>query len=57
LTPLRPSGSARIGGRRVDVTAIGEFLSQGEEVVVVAADGLRVAVRRKDKLETSAETV
>lgn len=51
ITPLRPSGTARIGGKRVDVTAVGEFLEQGAAVVVVAADGLRVAVRRKDGLE------
>ena len=51
ITPLRPSGTARIGGKRVDVTAVGDFLEQGEAVVVVAADGMRVAVRRKDGLE------
>lgn len=54
LTPLRPSGTARIGGRRVDVTAVGEFLESGAAVVVVAADGLRIAVRRKDGLEPAA---
>jgi len=54
ITPLRPSGTARIGGKRVDVTAVGEFLEQGETVVVVAADGMRVAVRRKDGLEPAA---
>ena len=51
LTPLRPSGTARIGGKRVDVTAVGEFLEQGAGLVVVGADGLRIAVRRKDGLE------
>jgi membrane-bound serine protease (ClpP class) len=54
ITPLRPSGTARIGGKRVDVTAVGDFLEQGAEVVVVAADGMRVAVRRKDRLEPAA---
>ncbi len=54
ITPLRPSGTARIGGKRVDVTAVGDFLEQGEAVVVVAADGMRVAVRRKDGLEPAA---
>ena len=48
LTPLRPSGTARIGGKRVDVTAVGDFLESGAPVIVVAADGMRVAVRRKD---------
>ncbi len=51
LTPLRPSGTARIGGKRVDVTAVGEFLEPGAAVTVIAADGLRIAVRRKDGLE------
>lgn len=51
LTALRPSGTARIAGKRVDVTAVGEFLEEGVPVVVVAADGVRVAVRRKDGLE------
>jgi len=54
LTPLRPSGTARIAGKRVDVTAVGDFLEQGAGVVVVAADGMRVAVRRKDRLEHAA---
>jgi membrane-bound serine protease (ClpP class) len=54
LTPLRPSGTARLGGKRVDVTAVGEFLEQGVTIEVVAADGLRVAVRRKDRLEPAA---
>lgn len=57
LTPLRPSGTARIAGKRVDVTAVGEFLEQGAPVVVVAADGLRIAVRRKDGLEPAPSAV
>ena len=56
LTPLRPAGSVRIDGRRVDVTASGEFLEEGAEVVVVAADGMRVVVRRKDGLEPAAQS-
>lgn len=51
LTALRPAGTARIAGKRVDVTAVGEFLEEGAPVTVVAVDGLRVAVRRKDRLE------
>jgi len=54
LTPLRPSGTARIAGKRVDVTAVGEFLEEGAPIEVVAADGLRVAVRRKDGLVPAA---
>lgn len=48
LTPLRPSGTARIDGKRVDVTALAEFLDEGVPLEVVAADGLRIVVRRKD---------
>lgn len=57
LTPLRPAGAARIDGRRVDVTSSGEFLEEGAEVTVVAADGMRVVVRRKDGLEPAARSV
>jgi membrane-bound serine protease (ClpP class) len=56
LTPLRPSGTAQINGTRIDVTAVGDFLESGEQVVVIAADGMRVAVRRKDGLESTART-
>ena len=56
LTPLRPSGTAQINGKRVDVTAVGDFLEAGEQVVVIAADGMRVAVRRKDGLESAPRT-
>ncbi|MEX1010149.1 MAG: NfeD family protein [Chthoniobacterales bacterium] len=57
LTPLRPAGTARIGGKRVDVTAVGEFLESGAAIVVVAADGMRVAVRQKDGLVPVPESV
>ena len=57
LTALRPSGIARIAGKRVDVTAGGEFLEEGAAVTVVSADGFRVAVRRKDRLEPAASSV
>lgn len=57
LTPLRPAGTARIGESRVDVTTLAEFLEEGAEVVVVAVDGMRVVVRRKDGLEEAAEEV
>jgi membrane-bound serine protease (ClpP class) len=55
ITPLRPSGTARIAGKRVDVTAVGDFLESGEAIIVVAADGMRIAVRRKDGLEPAPE--
>lgn len=45
LTDLRPSGSARIGGHRVDVVTEGAFVAQGARVVVMQMDGMRVVVR------------
>lgn len=45
LTDLRPSGSARIGGQRVDVVTEGAFVAQGARVVVMQMDGMRVVVR------------
>jgi membrane-bound ClpP family serine protease len=47
LTPLRPAGTARIDDRRVDVVAENEWIEAGADVVVIAAEGARVVVRRK----------
>ena len=46
LSPLRPSGIARFGERRVDVTAESDFLEPGTPVVVVNVAGNRVKVER-----------
>ena len=48
LTELRPSGSARIDGRPVDVVSEGAFIRKGEEVEVISVHGSRVVVRRTD---------
>jgi membrane-bound serine protease (ClpP class) len=45
LTPLRPSGTAFIQGRRVDVVSEGALIERGTPVKVVALEGLRVVVR------------
>lgn len=45
LTPLRPSGIALLGERRVDVVSEGEFVASGESVEVVSQAGHRVVVR------------
>jgi membrane-bound serine protease (ClpP class) len=45
LTTLRPSGTALIGGRRVDVVTEGALVERGTPVKVVALEGLRVVVR------------
>ena len=45
LTKLRPSGTAIINGKRVDVVSEGAFVDAGQSVKVVAVEGLRVVVR------------
>lgn len=52
LTPLRPSGIARIDGRRVDVVSQGEFIASGEPIEVVVHEGYRVVVRLSQTLES-----
>jgi len=46
-TPLRPSGTILVGGRRVDAITGGEFLEQGTAVRIVSTAGLAVLVRRQ----------
>jgi membrane-bound serine protease (ClpP class) len=45
LTTLRPSGTALIDGRRVDVVTEGSMIERGTPIRVVAIEGLRVVVR------------
>lgn len=45
LTPLRPSGTARIGDRKVDVVAEGELIERDARVKVVEVKSNRVVVR------------
>jgi membrane-bound serine protease (ClpP class) len=47
LTPLRPAGTAVIGGRKVDVVAESDFIARDESIVVVREEGLRIVVRKK----------
>ena len=44
LTPLRPSGTARIAERRVDVVTVGDFIPQNSNVRVVEVEGSKVFV-------------
>jgi len=46
LTDLRPAGSARLDGEKVDVTTSGEHLESGTRVKVVRVDGPSIFVRR-----------
>lgn len=45
ITQLRPSGTALIGGRRVDVVTEGGMVERGSPIRVVAVEGMRVVVR------------
>lgn len=45
VTSLRPSGTAEIGGQRVDVVSEGPFVASGTPVEVVRARGAVVVVR------------
>ena len=54
LTPLRPSGTAVIEGRRVDVVTEGAMIDRDTPIKVVAVEGMRVVVRSLS--ETSAQT-
>ena len=45
-TVLHPSGTAIINGKRVDVISEGEYIGKGEEVAVIAVNGISVVVRK-----------
>ena len=45
LTPLRPAGTALIGGHRVDIVTQGEFVAPETDIEVIFVEGTRVVVR------------
>lgn len=45
VTPLRPSGIAAIGGRRIDVTAETVMLEMDTPIKIVKVEGSRIVVR------------
>ena len=49
VTELRPSGSALMADKLVDVISEGAFLTKGEKIIVVAVNGNRVLVRKVNK--------
>lgn len=51
LTPLRPSGTAEINSKRVDVVTDSEFIEKGKLVEVIQVDGMRVVVKEIKKDE------
>lgn len=46
-TPLRPSGTAEINNKKVDVVTESEFIERGKQIVVIAVDGMRVVVKER----------
>jgi len=46
LTDLRPAGSARLDGAKVDVITSGEHLESGTAIKVIRVDGPSIFVRR-----------
>jgi membrane-bound serine protease (ClpP class) len=46
LTPLRPAGTALIGGRRIDVLSADGFVEAQERVKIVQVEGAKVTVRK-----------
>lgn len=46
LTPLRPAGSAEIGGNKVDVIAEGDFVPRNVKVRVFRVEGAKIVVRQ-----------
>lgn len=45
ITPLRPSGTGLISGKRVDVVTEGGLIDRGASIKVIAVEGARVVVR------------
>jgi len=48
LTPLRPAGTALLGGERVDVVTEGGFVPPHAPIVVVFVEGTRVVVKERE---------
>ncbi|MEM6886064.1 MAG: NfeD family protein, partial [Verrucomicrobiota bacterium] len=45
VTPLRPSGTARIQDKRYDVLTEGKLVESGKSVTVIKIDGAHIIVR------------
>ena len=46
ITPLRPSGTMRVAGRRIDVVTEGDMIESGARARVIKVEGARVIVKR-----------
>jgi len=47
LTTLRPTGTALIDGKRVDVVTDGEYLPNNTDIKVIKVEGARICCRKK----------
>lgn len=54
LSTLRPSGTARIGGRRMTVSAENGYIEAGTTIKVVKVDGMTPTVRPAEPVKTEA---
>jgi membrane-bound serine protease (ClpP class) len=52
LTALRPSGIARIEGRRTDVVAEGSWIDPDKPIRVIQVEGFKVLVRELEEPQT-----
>lgn len=52
ITHLRPAGTGVFGEKRLDIVTQGDFIDQGQAIVIVEAHGNGIVVRRVEKLES-----
>lgn len=50
VTPLRPSGTATLNGKRYDVLTEGKMVDSGKQIKVVKIDGSHIIVRETPSL-------
>lgn len=47
MTDLRPSGTAMIEGKRIDVVTEGDYINHGSEIIVISVEGSKIVVGKK----------
>ncbi|MBT8378089.1 MAG: nodulation protein NfeD [Ignavibacteria bacterium] len=55
LTTLRPAGTAKINGKRVDVVTDSEYIENGKQIEVIEVEGMRIVVREIKDLDNEYE--
>lgn len=48
ISPLRPSGSIEIDGRKLDAVSEGDFIERDEQIKVIKVEGSRIIVKKID---------